>query len=204
MTAIPIRFPDYRLELPAWITDYLSKSSGQTNTPEQRMDLIIGLARMNIQHGTGGPFAAAVFRLDTHQLVAPGVNRVLPSRCSAAHAEMVALILAQQIVNSHDLGAEGLPPHELVTTCEPCTMCLGAICWSGVRQVVCGAREADATEIGFDEGPKPDNWMTELEQRGIRIIQDIKRQDARQILQDYALGQGTIYNSDIRRQAPSS
>lgn len=187
-------FPAVRLELPNWVADYLSKASEQTETPEQRMALVVSLARMNIQHGSGGPFAAAVFRLDTHALVVPGVNLVVPSRCSVAHAEMMALMLAEQIVGSHDLGATESPGYELVTSCEPCAMCLGAIVWSGIRQLVCGARETDATEIGFDEGPKPLQWVSTLQERGITILQDIQRGEARQVLQDYAKQDGMIYN----------
>jgi len=195
MKSSPPRFPSFHLELPSWVADYVSKASEWTTTPEQRMAFVISLARMNIQHGSGGPFAAAIFRLDTHELVAPGVNMVLSSRCSVAHAEIIALTLAQQIVGSHDLGATGLPRHELVTSCEPCAMCLGAIFWSGVRHVICGACEADATEIGFDEGPKPQDWISVLQQRGIAITQNILRPEAQQVLKDYAGQNGIIYNS---------
>ena len=159
------------------------------------MAFVVSLARMNIQHGTGGPFAAAVFQLDTYQLVAPGVNLVVSSRCSVAHAEVIALTLAQQQVGSHDLGGPGFPQYELVTSCEPCAMCFGAILWSGVRHLVCGAREADATAIGFDEGPKPQEWVSALQQRGITVTQEIGQADARQVLQDYASQNGIIYNA---------
>ena len=158
------------------------------------MDLVTTLAQLNIQHETGGPFGAGVFRTDTYQLVAPGVNLVLSSRSSIAHAEMVAIIMAQQAIGLHDLGEPGLPPHELVTSCEPCAMCLGAISWSGVRHLVCGARGSDAEALGFDEGPKPDNWVTALEQRGFTITVDIGRKRASQVLQDYVSQGGKVYN----------
>ncbi|MDR4494444.1 MAG: nucleoside deaminase [Nitrospirales bacterium] len=198
MKSLTSQLPDLHLELPTWVADYLSKASEQTETPEQRMAFVVSLARMNIQHGSGGPFAAAVFRLDTHALVAPGVNLVVSSRCSVAHAEIMALTLAEQVVGSHDLGTTGLPGYELVTSCEPCTMCLGAIVWSGIRQIICGAQETDASEIGFDEGPKPLQWVSDLQQRGITIIQDIQRAEARQVLQDYAKQGGMIYNGRPR------
>ncbi len=194
MKSSTLRFPSLHLELPAWVADYVSKSSKITTTREQRMAFVISLARMNIQHGTGGPFAAAIFQLDTHELVAPGVNLVVPSRCSMAHAEVIALTLAQQKVGSHDLGAQDFPQYELVTSCEPCAMCVGAIVWSGLRHVMCGARETDATEIGFDEGPKPPDWVSALRQRSIVVTQDIERTEARQVLQDYAGQNGIIYN----------
>ena len=158
------------------------------------MQWVTELARRNIVEGTGGPFAAAIFRLDTNQLVAPGINLVQSTECSIVHAEIVAIVMAQHILKSHDLGAKNMPPHELVTSCEPCTMCLGAVTWSGVRHLICGARGSDAESIGFDEGPKPDNWKTALETRGISVKIDIGRVQAVQILQDYAQQGGHIYN----------
>jgi tRNA(Arg) A34 adenosine deaminase TadA len=163
------------------------------------MNLVTTLSQLNIEQGTGGPFGAGVFRSDTHQLVAPGVNLVLSSRSSLAHAEIVAIMMAQQALEVHDLGEAGQPPHELVTSCEPCTMCLGAICWSGVRHLTCGARGSDAESIGFDEGPKAQNWAAALEQRGITVTLDLERSKAIQVLQNYVEQGGMVYNS---RQGP--
>ena len=188
------RFQPYCLELPVWVAEYLVQQPKTYPTQDSRMDLVITLAQLNIQYGTGGPFGAGVFRLDTHELVAPGVNLVLSSKSSIAHAEVVAMLMAQQIVGSHNLGAIGFPTHELVTSCEPCSMCLGAISWSGVRQMVCGARGSDAEAVGFDEGPKPLNWILELEQRGIAVTTDIARAKAASVLQQYVQNGGEVYN----------
>lgn len=188
------RFHPYCLALPAWVADYLVQQPETYPTQDSRMDLVITLAQLNIQYGTGGPFGAGVFRLDTHELVAPGVNLVLSSKSSIAHAEVVAMLMAQQIVGSHNLGAIGFPTHELVTSCEPCSMCLGAISWSGVRQIVCGARGSDAEAVGFDEGPKPANWILELEQRGIAVTRDIAQAKAASVLQQYVQKGGELYN----------
>ena len=159
------------------------------------MELVTTLSKLNIEQGTGGPFGAGIFRADTHQFIAPGVNLVMSSGSSMTHAEIVAIMMAQQILGSHDLGAAGLPPHELVTSCEPCSMCLGAICWSGVRHLVCGAKGSDAEAIGFDEGPKPQHWITALEERGITVTVDIGRQKAAQVLKNYVEQNGEVYNS---------
>lgn len=188
-------FPPFQLELPQWITDFLQEQPTTFPTPKARMNLVTTLSKLNIEQGTGGPFGAGIFRADTHQLIAPGVNLVLSSLSSLAHAEVVAIMMSQQILGVHDLGAAGLPPHELVTSCEPCAMCLGAICWSGVRHLICGARGSDAESIGFDEGPKPENWSTALEQRGITVTRDIERSKASQVLQNYVEQGGMVYNS---------
>ena len=158
------------------------------------MRLVIDLARQNIEHKTGGPFGAAVFESGTGRLVAVGVNLVESSNCSIAHAEMVAIALAQQAVGHYDL-SHGGGAHELVTSTEPCAMCLGAIPWSGVRRVVCGARGEDACEIGFDEGAKPADWVTALKNRDIEVVRDVLGPEAKAVLQDYLKSGGPIYNA---------
>jgi tRNA(Arg) A34 adenosine deaminase TadA len=114
------------------------------------------------------------------------------SNCSIAHAEMLALTLAQKAVGTYDLGS-GKTMYELVTSTEPCAMCLGAIPWSGVRRVVCGAHGADANAIGFDEGAKPSDWVGELRRRGIEVVRDALREEAQAVLQQYAAMGGHIY-----------
>ena len=69
------------------------------------MELAIALARENARRGSGGcPFGAAVFERDTGRLVAVGVNAVMASGLSLAHAEMLALALAQRARGRFDLG----------------------------------------------------------------------------------------------------
>jgi len=163
------------------------------------MRFVVTLASMNVTQGTGGPFGAAVFERQSGRLVAIGMNLVLSTHCSLAHAELVALANAQRAVRHFDLGASGMPEHELVTSSEPCAMCFGAIPWAGVRRVVCGARASDAEAIGFDEGPKPKRWVTELEQRNIAVVRDLCRADAVAVLQQYKKTGGRIYNARILR-----
>jgi tRNA(Arg) A34 adenosine deaminase TadA len=164
------------------------------------MRLVVELARCNVRYRTGGPFGAGIFDLEAHTLLAPGVNMVIPASCSVAHAEIVAMVVAQQMVGSFDLGREGLPPYELVCSTAPCAMCLGAIPWSGVRRLVCGTREEDARRVGFDEGAKPSDWVGSLEQRGITVVQDVCRGEASAVLRDYVQAGGIIYNG--RRESP--
>ena len=183
------------LELPPWLQTLVDEQRTQVyDSIEARMRFVIDLARQNIEHRTGGPFGAAIFETSSGKLLAPGVNLVEPAHCSIAHAEMVALALAQQTIGSYDLGREGMIC-ELVTSTEPCAMCLGAIPWSGVRRVVCGARGADACAIGFDEGAKPADWAGELTCRGIEVTRDVLRREAQAILTQYQTTGGLIYNT---------
>jgi tRNA(Arg) A34 adenosine deaminase TadA len=160
------------------------------------MRFAIELARQNVEHRTGGPFGAAVFEAASGRVVGVGVNLVEASNCSLAHAEMVAMALAQQAVGHYDLGTAGV--YELATSVEPCAMCLGAIPWSGLRWVVCAAHGEDAAAIGFDEGAKPADWVGELRKRGIEVVRDVLRDEARAVLQQYAKAGGLIYNAGPR------
>ena len=131
--------------------------------------------------------------MDTGQLLAPGVNLVVPFSCSVAHAEMIAIMVAQKILGAHDLASAGSGRYELVTSSEPCAQCFGAIPWAGLRRLVCGAPASAAEEIGFDEGPKPVNWVEELENRNIQVVQGILLNKARAILADYKKNGRTMY-----------
>jgi tRNA(Arg) A34 adenosine deaminase TadA len=163
------------------------------------MRLAIELSRLNVEHGSGGPFGAAIFDAVTGELISVGVNRVVPNSCSFAHAEMMAIGLAQAKRGTYDLGGFGMNPHQLVTSTEPCAMCFGAIPWSGLRGLVCGARDSDARSIGFDEGPKIRDWDKELVRRGIAVQRDVLREEARIALLAYGQRGGEIYNS---RESP--
>lgn len=156
------------------------------------MGLVIELARTNVELETGGPFGAAVFDVETGEILAPGVNLVVSAQAAVAHAEMLAIAIAGRVLGSFDLGVRAT---ELVTSIEPCAMCLGAVPWSGVRQLVCGGRDEDARRIGFDEGDKPHDWIEHLRTRGIEVVRDVSRTEAVSVLEDYARSGGIIYNS---------
>ncbi len=190
-----MRFPKAIFSLPAWIEHHIPGPEQVFPEVEDRVKFAIKLSRLNVEHGTGGPFGAAVFDLQTKKLIAPGVNLVVPLNNSSAHAEVVAITIAQQVSGHYDLGSEWMPPCELSVSTEPCAMCFGAIIWSGIRQLACGARAADATRIGFDEGPKPLEWEQELEARSITVLQDICGEKASAVLHQYCRNGGVIYNS---------
>ncbi len=193
-----MNFPTVTINLPAWVADFLALPQAYP-THEARMKLAIALAERNVQENTGGPFGAAVFNLETGELIAPGMNLVVPSNCALLHAEMVAIALAQQVVGTFDLGASGYPPYGLYTSAEPCAMCFGAVPWSGVRLLACAARTADVQAIGFDEGPKLADWVEALAEREIEVLQDVCRPAGIAVLQAYAASAGVIYNGRSAR-----
>jgi len=165
---------------------------------EERMAAVIRFSRLNIEKKTGGPFAAGVFERDSGKLVVIGVNRVVPSSCSSAHAEVITLSLAQNLLDTFDLGGQDQPAHQLVVNWRPCAMCYGSVVWSGVRSLVVAGDGPELEEItGFDEGPIHPQWRSELEKRGIEVIENILRDEAIEVYREFAASQQLVYNARL-------
>lgn len=185
------------LSVPRWLTTEAASLSSCLDTPERKMRFVINLSRRNVEHRTGGPFAAAVFDLEGNKLISCAVNRVVPLSCSIAHAEIIAIAIAQKKLSTHDLGSLAGKRYELVSSTEPCAMCLGAVPWAGVQSLVCGATAEDAGKIGFDEGAKPSDWIRQLNQRGVTVTREVCRSAAVDVLNSYLRSGGRIYNSAV-------
>lgn len=179
-------------EIPAWLQELEKRRSEERFiTPESRVLLTVELTEINVKNG-GGPFGAAIIDREG-RIVSLGVNLVTTSGFSLNHAEIVAIMVAQKRLKTHDLCPYDL---ELVTSCEPCVMCHGATQWSGVRSLLFGATKDDAENIGFDEGDKHDAWRSRLEERGIKVTGPVERKRAAHVLFEYKQRGGVIYNPD--------
>ena len=181
-----------QLALPEWLDSFVESWPEPLASVEQRMRLAVNMSAENVRHGTGGPFGAIVIEDRNSRLLGVGVNLVTTLELSIAHAEMVAISLAQRAISNWNLGAKA--DVQLVTSCEPCAMCFGAVPWSGVSSLVWGARKEDAETAGFDEGDKPENWAQTLENRGIQTQGGVMRDEAAAVLARYARKQGAIYH----------
>jgi tRNA(Arg) A34 adenosine deaminase TadA len=194
MTHLPTMPRDVvQIDYPDWVRDTIAWDAVY-RTDEERMRLAIAVSRENVERDTGGPFGAAVFESESGRLVAVGMNSVVRLNNCTLHGEMVAFMMAQARVRSFTLNAPQLPAHELVTSCEPCAMCLGATLWSGVRRLVYGAGREDASLLHFDEGPVFPESYHYLEARGITIVRNLLRDEAIAVLDRYRAKSGTIYN----------
>lgn len=185
--------PGITLRLPRWVESWRRDLPSAIADDVEGMALAIEAARRNVAEATGGPFGALVVDAATGEPLAVGVNLVVAARCSLLHAEIVALIAAQQRRGSHDLSAGGTRTVTLYASAEPCAQCLGAIPWSGLSRLVCGARDADVRAIGFDEGEKPPQWVRRLARRGIEVVQDVLRLEAVRVLTEYSGRGGALY-----------
>ncbi len=181
------------ITLPEWIADF-SRLHSPCPDDRSKMQLTNALARRNVEEQSGGPFGAIVFDATTGLPVAFGVNSVARLNNSVLHAEVMALMLAQARFGFYSLCAEDQPRLELFSSCEPCAMCLGAVLWSGIRRIVCAASYADATALGFDEGPvTPQSWAY-LESRGVEVVRGVEARGAREVMTLYRKSRGLIYD----------
>ena len=103
----------------------------------------IDLATRNVASG-GGPFGAMIVR--DGAVIATGVNQVTPTLDPTAHAEVVAIRAACQAI-----GDFRLTGCTLISSCEPCPLCLSAALWARVDKVIYAADRHDAAAAGFDD-----------------------------------------------------
>jgi tRNA(Arg) A34 adenosine deaminase TadA len=110
---------------------------------ESFMRRAIALSCQGVEEG-GGPFGAVVVR--EGRIIGEGRNNVVPGRDPTQHAEIVAIRAACAALGTHDLtGAV------IYTSCEPCPMCLSAIWWARIGEIVYANDRAGAAAIGFDD-----------------------------------------------------
>lgn len=182
---------EIRLKLPLWAGDFAPRGRVY-ESDANKMSLAISLSKLNIEYETGGPYGAAIFNMDSNELVAIGVNVVVPSKCSLAHAEIMAIMLAQQTLGTFDLSAPS-GRMELFTSVQPCVQCWGAMHWSGIRRLVYGATVHDVELLtGFDAWALPQDWEFDLEVAGIGVVHRVLQKEAREVLAQYS---GRVYNA---------
>lgn len=114
-----------------------------TDTEHAWMHRAIELATNSVATG-GGPFGALIAR--DGEIVATGANRVTADLDPTAHAEVTAIRNA-----CRELGEFSLPGCALITSCEPCPMCLASALWARVDRILYAADREDAAVAGFDD-----------------------------------------------------
>ena len=179
----------FSFSMPDWITGFFGNLPEKFSGIDDAMRCAVKLSSENVRCGTGGPFGAVVFSAADMRPLGVGVNLVVPEACSVLHAEIVALCFAERMFGSHSFRGTAA----LCSSSEPCAMCMGAIPWSGVCALYCGARDSDVREAGFDEGDKPPAWTDLYARRGIEVHRDVMREEAVSVLREYRRCGGKIY-----------
>lgn len=114
---------------------------GQVARDESAMRLALEQARLALATGDV-PIGAVVLSAEGAVLGA-GHNAREALGDPTAHAEIVALRAAASVVGSWNLAGT-----TLVVTCEPCTMCAGAIVLARVAELVFGCWEPKTGAVG--------------------------------------------------------
>ena len=109
------------------------------------------------------------------EVVATGFNQPIHTLDPTAHAEVVALRKAAQVLDNYRL--TGLT---LYVTVEPCMMCVGAIMHSRVKTLIYGVSEpkfgAVESIINLEEVRVPHQLV---------VISGVLEHDCRKIMQDF-------------------
>ena len=109
------------------------------------------------------------------EVVATGFNQPIHTLDPTAHAEVVALRKAAQVLDNYRL--TGLT---LYVTVEPCMMCIGAIMHSRVKTLIYGVSEpkfgAVESIINLEEVRVPHQLV---------VISGVLEHDCRKIMQDF-------------------
>jgi guanine deaminase len=108
------------------------------------MQEAIRLSIANVEQGNGGPFGAVVVK--DGKIIARGANSVTSTNDPTAHAEVMAIREACQLLNTFQLSG-----CEIYASCEPCPMCLAAIYWARPDKLFYAAHKEDAAAIDFDD-----------------------------------------------------
>ena len=134
---------------------------------EKAMRRAIELSHQKMQDGSGGPFGAVVIKDGV--VISEGWNQVTSCNDPTAHAEVVAIRNACTALNTFDLSG-----CVLVTSCEPCPMCLAASYWSRVDKIYYANTRFDAADIGFDDAFFYDELAKPTDQRQVPMIEMLR------------------------------
>ena len=110
---------------------------------KELMRKAVMLSEKSVKNG-GGPFGAIIVK--DGNIVAEASNSVTIDNDPTAHAEVNAIRKATSKLGTFDL--QGC---DIYTSCEPCTMCLGAIYWARLDNIYYANDRKDAARIGFDD-----------------------------------------------------
>lgn len=131
---------------------------------EEFMKMAIALSVQNVTESIGGPFGAVIVK--DGKFIACSANKVTSTNDPTAHAEVSAIRLACQELNTFDLSG-----CVVYTSCEPCPMCLGAIYWSRIDTIYYANTKVDAENIGFSDKFIYDELDKPMEKRSLPVVQ---------------------------------
>ena len=140
------------------------------------MDLALKTAK---KAGKSGEVPIGCVIVRGYEVIATASNRTLTDRDPTAHAEILAIRQAADVI-----GTERLVDCDLYVTLEPCTMCAGAISLARIRRLYYGA--ADPKGGAVDSGVRffaqatchhrPEVYPAVGEQEAAALLKDFFRE----------------------------
>ncbi len=121
--------------------------SGPEATPAEVAALREAIRRARAIHESGQGLGIVAAVLSGDRVVAMRPNEVEASGDPSRHAEIVAIAAACEALGTVDLSGA-----TLLTTLQPCEMCLGAMRWAGIGRVVFAARQEAVDPAYFQFG----------------------------------------------------
>lgn len=106
------------------------------------MEEALAEAKISAQLGEV-PIGAVIVRVSDGAIVGRGHNMTETAKDPTAHAEMMAIRQAAET-----LGGWRLVGCEMYVTCEPCSMCAGAMVWARLERVYIGTMDPKAGAAG--------------------------------------------------------
>lgn len=131
---------------------------------EKWMQMAIELSEKNVLESIGGPFGAVIVK--DGELIAGSGNRVTSTNDPTAHAEVSAIRLACQKLETFDLSG-----CVIYTSCEPCPMCLSAVYWAKIDTIYYANTKKDADDIGFSDKFIYDELEKPMQERQLPVVQ---------------------------------
>ena len=134
------RVPCRRKTLAAYNSRMMQREAAMAAIDESFMSRALELAR---QAEAAGEVPVGAVMVHDGQIIAEVWNHPIRARDPSAHAEMIALRAAGQVLSSYRL-----LDTTLYVTLEPCAMCAGAMVHARVRRLVFGATDPRAGAAG--------------------------------------------------------
>jgi amino acid adenylation domain-containing protein len=174
------RLQDPALANPA--ADAAAEAAAATDAePHARyMALAIARARLALAEGQP-PYAACIVREADGEVLALAHNLTVQQGDATAHAEVEAIREACRRVGRSDLSG-----CVMVSTAEPCSMCLTAGVWAGIDSMVYGAGMDDEQRYGLAQPTvRAAQMQALLEQRPARLVAGIGRDEVRSLFEQW-------------------
>lgn len=145
-------------------------------TDEDYIDIAIELSKKSTY-----PYGAIIVR--NGEIIGKSDADVPVSKSGFSHAELRAIEDAMEHLGGH-LCAEGGKDCIIYSSCEPCAMCMGAILYTGIEELVYGETLEDSKQCVNEILVKAQEVANSCKNRKIKIVGEVNRKKAVEVLRN--------------------